>query len=200
MLQELNKEILINLNSLLDYNYVKNFVLVFADTPIFFLPIFLLWMWIFYSHNKKNIDENIKEKNNLLYIFYWVIIWIIINLIIQNIIHIERPEEAIKWVWKLLLEHIPDASFPSDHATVSIAFLSWLFFAWYKKTWFIFTIFVISMLISRIILWVHWPFDIIVWTLIWIISSLIAFKYLSKLKIIDKTNLIIIKMMKYLKL
>jgi hypothetical protein len=42
MLQEINKEILINLNSLTNYDLVQTLVLFFADIPIFFLPIFLL--------------------------------------------------------------------------------------------------------------------------------------------------------------
>jgi undecaprenyl-diphosphatase len=100
----------------------------------------------------------------------------------------------------LLLDHIPDASFPSDHATVSVAFLTSLFLAWYKKTWFIFTPFVIFMLLSRIILWVHWPFDILVWSLVWIFSSFVVFKYITKIKTINKVNKFLIKIMSFIKL
>lgn len=207
MLQEINKAILINLNSLTNYDLVQTLVLFFADIPIFFLPIFLLWTWIYYTYKKNpnlwlEIDQNknLLEKEKLLYIFYSIVLWLLISLIIQQIIHVDRPEEAIKWVWKLLLDHIPDASFPSDHATVSVTFLTSLFLAWYKKTWLIYTIPVVLMLLSRVILWVHWPFDIIVWALVWIFSSIVTFKYIYNISFIKKFNQFIIKMMWYIKL
>ena len=207
MIQELNKEILISLNSLINYDFIQTMVLCFADTPIFFLPVFLVSMWIYYTykHNTTviyniHLINNLLEKEKLLYIFYAVVIWIVISLWIQQIVHIDRPEEAIKWAWMLLLDHIPDASFPSDHATVSITFLVSLFLAWFKKTWIIFTPFVILMLLSRVILWVHWPFDIIAWALVWIFSSFLVFNYLTKNNTINKFNQFIIKIMNYIKL
>jgi len=207
MLQEINKELLISLNSLTQYDFVKTFVLCFVDTPILFLPIFLISLWIYFTYKNNNtvlseinLTKNLLEKENLIYIFYSVILWIIISLIIQHIVYVDRPEAALKWVWLLLLHHIPDASFPSDHATVSVAFLTSLFLTWYKKTWLIFTPFVISMLLSRVILWVHWPFDIIAWSLVWIFSSFVIFKYVTKIKIINKFNRFIIKVMWYIKL
>lgn len=207
MLQDINKEILINLHSLTNYDFIQTIVLYFADTPIFFLPVFLMWAWIYFTYKKSptvisniHFTKNLLEKENLLYIFYSVIIWIFISLTIQQIIQVERPEEAIKWVWLLLLKHIPDASFPSDHATVSVAFLTSLFLSWYKKIWFFYSVFVIIMLISRVILWVHWPFDILVGSLVWIFSSFLTFRYINKIVFIKKFNLIIIKIMWYIKL
>lgn len=202
MLQNINEELLIFLNSLMNYIIIEKLVLFFSDTPIFFLPIFLVYYWIYYTYNKKYLlnEKSIIKKEKLLLIFYSTIIWIIINLIIKNFIHFERPEKALEWVWKLILNHIPDASFPSDHATVSVAFLISLFFAWYKKIWLFFISFVILMIISRVIIWVHWPFDIVVWTVIWIFSSYITFKYLAKINIVNKINKNIIKLTKYIKL
>jgi membrane-associated phospholipid phosphatase len=207
MIQEINKQLLINLNSLLDYSIVEYITLCFADTPIFFLPIFLMWYWIYYSYKKDNtviseinLTKNLLQKENLIYIFYSVLLWIIISITIQQMIHIQRPETVLEWTGKLLLKHLPDASFPSDHATVSVAFLTSLFLAWYKKIWLIFTPFVILMLLSRVILWVHWPLDIIVWSLVWIFSSYIIFNYITKIKIINKLNRFLIKIMWFLKM
>ncbi len=190
----INKELLIYINSLWENKIIEKIVLIFADSPIFFLPIFLIVYWIYYWI--KNIDK----QKNLLFIFYSCVIWILIALIIQNLIHVERPETIIWWTWKLLLKHIPDASFPSDHATVSVAFLTWLFLAKYKKTFWTFLAFVIIMNISRIIAWVHWPFDILIWSIIWLISALISFKVLTKIKIIKTLNKQIIKLSKIFKL
>jgi membrane-associated phospholipid phosphatase len=207
MFQEINKELLISLHSLTNYDIIQTITLCFADSPIFFLPIFLLWFWIYFTYKKDNtilseinLTRNLLEKENLIYIFYSVLLWIIISLIIQHLIHIDRPETVLEWTWKLLLKHLPDASFPSDHATVSVAFLTSIFLAWYKKIWYIFTPFVILMLLSRVILWVHWPLDIIVWSLVWIFSSFLVFKYLTEIKLINNFNRFIIKIMWFIKL
>lgn len=194
MLTELNKNILIYLNSLWENFFIEKIVIIFADSPIFFIPIFLLIMRIYYS----NIKD--AKKIDLLYIFYWSLIWIIIALIIQQIIIIDRPETVINWTWKLLLKHLPDASFPSDHATVSFAFITWLFLANYKKTFYFYLPFVILMNLSRIIAWVHWPFDILAWMLVWILWWIISFKILTKYKFVNIVNNYIIKTMWKIKL
>jgi len=195
-MQEINENILIYLNSLMENKIIENIALCFADTPIFFLPIFLVFMWIYYTYNKKNIDA----KKNLLFIFYSAVIVIILNYIIKSFVDIERPETVLEWVGKLLLDHIPDASFPSDHAWVGIAFLTSLFLANYKKIWYFFIIPSILMIISRVIVGVHWPLDIFVWSIIWIISAFISFKILNKCKYINNLNDFIIKIMNYIKL
>jgi membrane-associated phospholipid phosphatase len=56
------------------------------------------------------------------------------------------------------------------------------------------------MSISRVILWVHWPFDIIVGIIIWIISAIISFKLLKWNKYINKFNNFILKISKIFKL
>lgn len=64
---------------------------IMADAPIFFLPIFLVFMWLRAVYKK----ENSEIKINLLHIFYSPVIAIGISLIIQQFIHLERPETAI---------------------------------------------------------------------------------------------------------
>lgn len=186
-LEEMNKAWLEFLNSLWQNEIISQSSILLADTPIFFLPIFLVTAWILSLKN-----NNSKTKNNLLFIFYSSVIAIIINLIIQQFFHFERPELFLENVWKLLLDHIPDASFPSDHAAVSVSFLTGLFLFGYKKVWYYFGFFVILMLISRIIVWVHWPLDIIVWSIIWVISAFIIKKLVDN-KLIKNINNTIIK-------
>ena len=195
MIESINKDLLLFLNSLNEIKIIEQLVNIFVDIPIFFLPIFLVSMWIYYTLKNKH-----DSKNKLLIIFYSTIIWVSINLIIQQFIFFERPEEVIKWVWKLLLNHIPDTSFPSDHSTVSFSFLFSLFFYKYYKIWLIFLPFFILMNLSRVIAWVHWPFDIIWWIIIWFFSSYICYKYLEKLKLVKNLNEFIIKILKFIKL
>ena len=71
---------------------------------------------------------------------------ILSNLLIQHIVHIKRPETFIHPI----LDHIPDASFPSDHAAVSFAFLIAIYLFGYKRIFWIFLPFVLLMDISRI--------------------------------------------------
>lgn len=190
-----NESWLLYLNSFSTNKIIENIVWIFADAPIFFIPIFLIVSWIIYSCKKNTL-----KKENLLLIFYSCLLGIIIALIIQQIIHFDRPENYIKHTGKLLLKHIPDASFPSDHATVSFAFLTSLFLAWYKKSFILFLPFVIIMWLARVIAWVHWPFDIIVWTLVWFLSSIIIFKFVKKLEITKKINTLILKVASFVKL
>ena len=185
MLQNINKELLLSLNSLMEYDFIQTIVKIFSDSPIFFIPVFLVVLWLYYTYKKGtpiiseiHFTKNLLEKEKLMYIFYSIVLWILVSLTIQKFVHIDRPESVIRWVWILIMNHLPDASFPSDHATVSVAFLTSLFLAWYKKTWLYYTPFVILMLLSRVIVWVHWPFDIIAGTIVWFTSSFITFKYI----------------------
>ena len=194
-IQQINESLLLSLNSLSTNDNIAMIVWIFADAPIFFIPIFLIITWIILSYKREQ-----EKKENLLFILYSCILGIVIALLIQKIVHFDRPENYILHTWKLLLKHIPDASFPSDHATVSFAFLTSLLLSNYKKVFYIFLPFAFIMVISRIIAWVHWPLDIIVWILIWIFSSLITFKFIKKLEIIKKLNTMIMKIASFVKL
>jgi Ca2+/Na+ antiporter len=113
-MQELNKELLIYLNSLLDYQIIERITLIFADIPIFFLPIFLVIAWLYYTfstkrHSKNKSDKNslshsnecqnqliVNKKKDLLFIFYSCVIAVVINLIIKNFVQIDRPETVLE--------------------------------------------------------------------------------------------------------
>lgn len=193
---DINKDLLIFLNSFTQKDWIiSNFVYIFSDAPIFFLPLFLLWFWFYFTY-KKNLDWKIK----LLHIFYSVILAIILSLIIQNIITIDRPENYLQTTWKLILSHLPDASFPSDHASVSFAFLVSLFFTGFKKIWFFFLPFVIIMNLSRVMWGIHWPFDILAWAIVWTVSSIFIFKYLQKKSFIKILDDFILKFARFFKL
>jgi undecaprenyl-diphosphatase len=108
--------------------------------------MFLLSFWLYYVY-KKDIDS----KKNLLHIFYATVLGIIISLFIQQFSTIERPETAIAGTGKLILDHIPDASFPSDHATVSFAFLAGLYYFGFRRLFWIYLPLALIMNLSRVI-------------------------------------------------
>ena len=113
---EINHYISKTLNNFVINNNLEACIGKSSDIPIFFLPIFLIIAWFYWSYKIKNNEK----KYDLLNIFYSVVLAVIINLIIQHFFFFERPETLITPI----LKHIPDASFPSDHAAVSFAFLT----------------------------------------------------------------------------
>jgi undecaprenyl-diphosphatase len=192
--ETINKPLYLLLNWLSHNSIIEEIVYIFADAPIFILPIFLLWCWIFFNYKK-----NILWKNTLLFILYSIIFAIVINLIIQRFVLLERPEESLKNAGKLILQHIPDRSFPSDHATVASAFFFSLLLFWFSRWAFIFLPFAGIMLFSRIIWWIHWPFDVCFWIIVWYISSFTIYKN-QEFIIFKKMNTLIIKIISYFKL
>lgn len=158
------------LNSFMWNEIIRILSIFFADLPIFFLPIFLLSLWLYYNNKNQN-----NKKENLLYIFYSAFVALIINLIIQLFYKSERPSDSENISQALALSNIPENSFPSDHSSISISFTLALYLFWYKKTALVFFAFVILMLISRVTIWVHWIFDIIAGIFVWLLSAYFVF-------------------------
>lgn len=102
----------------MDNLFLQKVILLFADLPIFFLPLFLVIGWLV-----ANKDKDSFSKYKLLLIFFSTALAIIISIIIQQFVEVERPENYINQASGLILSHVPDASFPSDHASVAAAFL-----------------------------------------------------------------------------
>jgi hypothetical protein len=86
--ENFNKPVLVYLNSFTDIKIIADIVYIFADAPIFLIPIILITLWIL---NRKN--QNI--KNNILFLFYSMIVAILISITIQQFVHMERPEIAL---------------------------------------------------------------------------------------------------------
>jgi len=192
--ENINIPLLNFLNSFTQNELLWKIIFFMSDAPIFILPIFLLWFWLYFNYKK-----DINWKNKLLFISYAIIIAILISIFIQQFVYIDRPETHIKRTWNMILSHIPDASFPSDHASVWSAFITSLLFFGFINYFYFIRPFIIIMLLSRIRAWVHWPFDIIIWIIIWIFSSFIIYKS-QNLDILKKTNNFLLKIAKIFKL
>lgn len=186
----INNFIAIYLNKLVLETHLEKIVWILADGPIFFIPIFFIWFWLYFNSKK---DTN--NKISLLNIFYSIILAMIWNTILKLFIVEKRPDTFIHPI----LSHVPDNSFPSDHATVSFAFLTWLYLFWFKKTFWVFLPFVILLNIARIAWWLHWFFDIIVWIIIWILWAILINIFKSS-KIILNLNNFLLKIASFIKL
>ena len=142
-----------------------------ADAPIFFAPVFLVSAWVYWT-----VKHNDEKKKDLIFIFFSVVASILTNLIIQHFVDEARPETFVQ----PLIDHLPDASFPSDHAAVSFAFLTSLYLFGYKKIFWIYLPFVILMNVSRIAAGVHWFIDVLVGMFVGIFWAIIL-KNLEKI-------------------
>lgn len=195
-MQSLNEQILIYLNSLIENDFWKNFAFIFADLPTFFMPLFLVLAWFFYTFKNKNLEA----KKDLLFIFYSVVFAFIWNYFVKFFLETSRPKEICWEMWNLVLTKIPTDSFPSDHAAASFAFLFSLYLAWYKKIFWWFLPFVVFMNLSRIMACVHFPLDILVGGILWIFWAFFTFKFVKNLKIFEKINEFLLKIASNLKL
>jgi len=191
LIWNINDAIEIYLNHFILNNHLSSIVWIFSDAPIFFLPVFFLWAWLYWTFKEKNNEK----KENILFIFYSVVVWLILNTFLKLFIFEHRPE----WIIKPILSHVPDNSFPSDHATVSFAFLSALYLFGYKKTFRFFLSFVILMNFARIAGGIHWFFDIIVGMLLWIVAAFIIY-FIQNKKCIKKLNEFVLKIANFIKL
>ena len=189
-IRAINKQISLTLNNFVRNYWLEKITSVMADAPIFFVPGFLVATW-FYWNFKKN-DE---KKKDLIFIFFAAVGAIITNLIVQQFVEEARPETLVQ----PLIEHIPDASFPSDHTAVSVAFLSSLYLFGYKKIFWVYLPFVVLMNVSRIAAGVHWFFDVVIWIFVGIFWAFVIRK-LRKNEILNKIAYFFVKMARIFRL
>jgi len=155
-IQAVNQQLFLALNSLSENTVIRDISIIFADAPIFFLPLFLVAGWIYFAQKK-----NTKTKESLLAIFYSTAVTVIFNMIIQHLVFVERPATFLGAKAHFVLNHIPDASFPSDHAAVGFAFVLSAYLFGFQKIAYYFLPFFLLMAVSRVIAGVHWPLDIV---------------------------------------
>jgi membrane-associated phospholipid phosphatase len=151
---------------------------ILADIFVFSYPIYLLSLYIWWWYKK-----NRETKIAALIIWANVAISVIINISIQFFVQKNRPN-VVLWLGEshetVLHKFLPNSSFPSDHAAVSmsIAIASILRGIIYKdkkfiRFWVVGIIFSIIMCGARITTAVHRPTDIIWGMLVGIVVPLI---------------------------
>ncbi len=164
------------MNSLL-FNYIfrlseNPFITKFAlflSYPFTYGLIALLFIWIIFVSKRKMFNFSLFF---LSVFFSWLT-----AAILKNILHVSRP---------FITEHViplykeTGFSFPSEHMAVFTAIAVCMFLV-NKKSGIIFSIIAIFIGLSRIIIGVHYPLDILGGLFVGLIISLIARKIYKKI-------------------
>ncbi|MCX6706551.1 MAG: phosphatase PAP2 family protein [Candidatus Woesearchaeota archaeon] len=95
-----------------------------------------------------------------------------------------RPRPFMDHTVNLIVNRLSDSSFPSNHASVSFAIATSIFF-YDRKLGIIAFVMAGLIAVSRVFVGVHYPFDILIGSIIGILSAYLSYhlvKYLSKNK------------------
>lgn len=176
MLNQLNIIIFNSINKFAGSNHILDIIAVAtAKYLLFVFIIALLFFWF----------KNTEYKNIALYSGYSAILGLSLNFLITLFYFHPRP--FMEHIGTLLINHVPETSFPSDHTTLmmSIAFM----LLYYKKTRNIGIFLSLLSIIggtARVFSGIHFPFDIIGSFFVAIIASYAVFLLKTKLQKLNK--------------
>lgn len=140
---------------------------ILADIFVFSYPIYLLWLYASWW-----IKKTINPKVWALMIWANVAITVVVNILIQFVFQKDRPNIVLGLADEkhktILDKFLPNSSFPSDHAAVSMSIAVASILRWilhkdqkYIRFGIVGVIFSIVMCSSRVVTAVHRPTDII---------------------------------------
>ncbi len=159
------------------FSYFNNLALQneFFDTFVIFITDWLIW-WMFFGVLLLFLFKKITFKQFLKIIFYPFILWGI-SRIIKYFYFSPRPFVELDNV-KSLIIHGTNDSMPSGHTVLSSA-LAMITYIYNKNIGILFVIFAILIGLSRIIVGVHWPLDVLAGLLLGI-GGIIIFNKITK--------------------
>ncbi len=153
-----------------------------ADIFVFFYPVLLVILYIIGI-----LQKNTYYKESALWIFWSWVFSVIFNIFLQLFFDKIRPNISM-WlnsdkVETMLHKILPESSFPSDHAAISIGIAMWMILWWmrYKDKKFVWigSIFLalgLLMGLSRVMIIVHWPTDVIAWFAVGALIPILLFQ------------------------
>lgn len=112
-LQSLDVELLNSFRDLVDLSspIIQSFVKHGSDILLLVLPIWMILLWLISSYYKTK-----ESKEYTLKIFYSAILGVIFCLLLNALLPFRPRPETVSAIAPLI-DHLPDNSFPSMHAT-----------------------------------------------------------------------------------
>jgi membrane-associated phospholipid phosphatase len=193
--------LLLFLNEYMKYhNFLLISIPITADVFVFFYPVLLVILYLVGLFKNKDY-----YKESALWIFWSWVLSMLFNIVVQFFCDKVRPN-ILLWleyekIETILHKFLPQSSFPSDHAAMSMGIAVWIILWWTRNKdkkfiyiWIVFVLFSLITWVSRVMVGVHRPTDIIAWSIIWILIPVILFqkniyKFFKKILIIPLINL-----------
>lgn len=115
------EQILLSMHKIMTIPFFFHWTPVFADVFVFVYPIYLVILYVYGMVSKK-----LEEKQAALWVFWAAMSSAIFNIIFQIFVVKDRPDVVLDLLYQkkedlILYDYLPEASFPSDHATMSLA-------------------------------------------------------------------------------
>lgn len=139
--------------------------------PVFLVVWYLRWLKVWQK----------EMRYWALSVFFSAVIAIFVNFLIQLVVIKERPEWYIENTDLLIMDHLPTAPFPSDHAAVwmavAVSTLTWWILSKHRVVtwiWVFLVLWSLMMSFSRVGVAIHWPTDVLVWTILWAVIGYVA--------------------------
>jgi membrane-associated phospholipid phosphatase len=193
--------LLLFLNEYMKYhNFLLISIPITADVFVFLYPVLLVILYLVGLFKNKDY-----YKESALWIFWSWVLSMLFNIVVQFFCDKVRPN-ILLWleyekIETILHKFLPQSSFPSDHAAMSMGIAVWIILWWTRNKdkkfiymWIVFILFSLIMWVSRVMVGVHRPTDIVAWSIIWILIPVILFqkniyKFFKKILIIPLINL-----------
>lgn len=177
------KTLLLSLNEYMKYHdFLLWLIPLTADAFVFLYPIYLVILYLIGIIKNKDY-----YKESALWIFWSWVISMLFNIFLQFFFDKVRPN-VLLWldfekIETVLHKYLPESSFPSDHAAMSFGIAIWSILWWIRNkdkkfVWigWVFLFFGLIMWISRVMVWVHRPTDIIAWFIVGILVPIVLFQ------------------------
>ncbi len=154
MVNQLNTSLFLFINHYAgQYPFFDQFMILFAnDLPLVFAMV-LLWLWFIPK-------EDSNRRHAAVFAGYIMLLGLTINLLITEFYFHPRP--FMDHIGTLLLPHVPETSFPSDHTTLMLSVaLGLLLFAVTRKIGTVLLVLGTLGGLARVFCGIHYPFDIL---------------------------------------
>lgn len=175
------KDLLVQANETFVWNErAVKFAPLLTDGLVFTYPVLLLIRYLIGTMPGKG-----EMKYGALYVFCAATVATIINIVIQLMVDKQRPEWYIDNAELLIMDHLPTAPFPSDHAAVwcavAMATLLWATHNGHTGLTIIgvfLLVWSVIMSLARVGVAIHRPTDVIAGFIIGILVAVLLHQYL----------------------